>query len=79
MNKKENRYKVIDSIVQDMSFAIKDIQGYDGVVVRSKSKYLIDNICMDLNKGWRLSCCKQSSATNGWRHDTSCENYVICY
>jgi hypothetical protein len=70
---------VVDSIVQDMSFAIKDIQGIDGIVIRTKSKDRADNICDDMNRAHRLSCCKDSANSNGWRHSTSCSNWVMCY
>lgn len=79
MDKKKNRYEVIDSIVQDMTFAIKDIQGYDGIVIRTKSVDSAESICYDLNHSWRTSCCKKSSTSNGWRHSENCDNYVLCY
>jgi hypothetical protein len=79
MNLEEDRYEVIEISIQDMNFAIKDIQGPNGIIIRTKSKEMSDDICDTMNCSHRVSCCKDSASSNGWRHNTNCSNYVMCY
>lgn len=79
MNLNKDRYEVIEISIQDMNFAIKDIQGTNGIVIRTRNKDMADSICSTMNHTHKLSCCEDAASSNGWRHSTNCDNWVMCY
>jgi hypothetical protein len=61
------------------SYQIVDIQGDQGIVGMFRNKERATDYAYSVNSSHSLSCCVQSSSSNGWRHNGDCKNWTSCY